>query len=325
MSKSPFLESISDFMLARHYSKRTIETYLTWIKAYIIFHGKRHPSELGEAEVESFLTYLAVKRHVAAATQGIALNALAFLYNKFLEQPIENADEFRRSKRQAKLPVVLTEQEIKSLFKVLEPPFRLMAGFLYGSGLRRIELLRLRINDIDSSLLQVRVWNGKGFKHRLTTLAPELLPAIDRQTARAKAFFEEDMANPDYAGVWLPDALARKYRSAPKELGWHYLFPSYKLSYDPNSKKLRRHHIDETSLNKAIRKAGQDAGIMQPISPHTLRHSFATHLLKSGADIRTVQQQLGHFDVKTTEIYTHVLKQGAHGVKSPLSGLLENA
>jgi integron integrase len=325
MGKSPFLESISDFMLTRRYSKRTVETYLTWIKAYIIFHGKRHPSELGAAEVESFLTYLAVKRHVSAATQGIALNALAFLYNKFLEQPIENADEFRRSKRQAKLPVVLTEQEIKSLFKVLEPPFRLMAGLLYGSGLRRIELLRLRICDIDHSLLQVRVWNGKGFKHRLTTLAPELLPAIDRQTARAKAYFEEDMTNPDYAGVWLPDALARKYRSAPKELGWHYLFPSHRLSYDPDSKKLRRHHIDETSLNKAIRKAGQDAGIMKSISPHTLRHSFATHLLKSGADIRTVQQQLGHFDVKTTEIYTHVLKQGAHGVKSPLSDLLENS
>jgi integron integrase len=258
---------------------------------------------------------------VSASTQSLALNALAFLYNRFLEKPIENVSDFRRSTRQAKLPVVLMEEEIRRLLNALEPPFRLMAGLLYGSGLRRIELLRLRINDIDPSLLQVRVWNGKGFKHRLTTLAPELLPAIDRQTARAKAYFEEDMTNPDYAGVWLPDALARKYRSAPKELGWHYLFPSHKLSYDPDTKKLRRHHIDETGLNKAIRKAGQDAGIMKPISPHTLRHSFATHLLKSGADIRTVQQQLGHFDVKTTEIYTHVLKQGAHGVKSPLSTL----
>lgn len=322
MAKSPFLESISDFMLARRYSKRTIETYLTWIKAYILFHNKKHPKDMGEREVEAFLTHLAVKRHVSASTQGIALNALAFLYNKFLEQPIENADDFRRARRQAKLPVVLTEEEIKRLFKVLKPPFRLMAGLLYGSGLRRIELLRLRINDIDWSLLQVRVWNGKGFKHRLTTLAPELLPAIDRQIARARTYFEEDLTNPDYAGVWLPDALVRKYPSAPKELGWHYLFPSHKLSYDPASKKLRRHHIDETSLNKAIRKAGKAANIMQPVPPHTLRHSFATHLLKNGADIRTVQQQLGHFDVKTTEIYTHVLKQGAQGVKSPLSNLL---
>jgi integron integrase len=324
MTRSPFLESISDFMLTRRYSKRTVETYLLWIKAYIVFHGKKHPREMGEPEVEKFLTHLATRRNVSASTQSLALNALVFLYNRFLEKPIEDVSDFRRSTRQAKLPVVLTEEEIRRLLNALEPPFRLMAGLLYGSGLRRIELLRLRINDIDSSMLQVRVWNGKGFKHRLTTLAPELLPAIARQTARAKAYFDEDLINPDYAGVWLPDALARKYRSAPKEFGWHYLFPSYKLSYDPDSKKLRRHHIDETSLNKAIRKAGQDAGITKSISPHTLRHSFATHLLKSGADIRTVQQQLGHFDVKTTEIYTHVLKQGAHGVKSPLSGLMEN-
>ncbi|HEX5056453.1 MAG TPA: integron integrase [Gammaproteobacteria bacterium] len=322
MSKSPFLTSISDFMHVRRYSKRTIESYLVWIKDFILFHDKKHPGEMGGPEVEAFLTHLAVKRNVAASTQGIALNALAFLYNKFLEQPLENAEAFRRSTRQPKLPVVLTEEEIKRLFKALDPRFRLMAGLLYGSGLRRIELLRLRVNDIDQSLLQVRVWNGKGFKHRLTTLAPELLPAINRQIARVKEYFDEDRANPVYAGVWLPDALARKYRSAPMELGWHYLFPSHKLSYEPATKKLRRHHIDENTLNKAIRKARRDAGIMKPVSPHTLRHSFATHLLKSGADIRTVQQQLGHFDVKTTEIYTHVLKQGAHGVKSPLSGLL---
>lgn len=322
MAKSPFLESISNFRLACRYSKRTIETYLTWIKAYSLFHNKKHPKDMGEREVEAFLTHLAVRRHVSASTQGLALNALAFLYNKFLEQPIENAEDFRRAKRQAKLPIVLTEQEIRRLFNVLNSPFRLMAGLLYGSGLRRIELLRLRVNDIDPSLLQVRVWNGKGFKHRLTTLAPELLPAIERQTTKVKTHFEEDLTNPEYAGVWLPDALARKYPYAPKELGWHYLFPSYKLSYDPASKKLRRHHIDETSLNKAIRKAGKEAGISQSVSPHTLRHSFATHLLKSGADIRTVQQQLGHFDVKTTEFYTHVLSQGAQGVKSPLSNLL---
>jgi integron integrase len=293
MGTSPFLISISDFMRVRRYSKRTIESYLVWIKDFILFHGKKHPREMGGSEVEAFLTYLAVKRNVAASTQALALNALAFLYNKFLEQPLENAETFRRSTRQAKLPVVLTEEEIKRLFKALDPKFRLMAGLLYGSGLRRIELLRLRVNDIDQSLLQVRVWNGKGFKHRLTTLAPELLPAINHQIAKVKEYLDEDCVNPDYAGAWLPEALARKYRSAPMELGWHYLFPSHKLSYDPGAKKLRRHHIDENTLNKAIRKARQNAGVMKPVSPHTLRHSFATHLLKNGADIRTVQQQLG--------------------------------
>ena len=324
MAKSPFLTSIADFMLVRRYSRRTIDTYLTWIKAYIIFHNKRHPKDLHEADVEAFLTHLAVNRHVSASTQGLALNALAFLYNKFLELPLENANNFRRSKKQAKLPVVLSPEEVQKLLHALRPPFRLMAGLLYGSGLRRIELLRLRINDVDKTMLQVRVWNGKGFKHRLTTLAPELLPAIDRQISKVREYYDEDIKNPEYSGAWLPDALARKYRYAPKEFGWHYLFPSYKLSLEPGTRNLRRHHLDETSLNKAIREARRQAGIMKEVTPHTLRHSFATHLLMNGADIRTVQQQLGHFDVKTTEIYTHVLKQGAHGVKSPLSRLLGN-
>ena len=278
---------------------------------------------MGPPEIEAFLTHLAVNRSVLSSTQSIALNALIFLYNKFLDQPVGALGEFRRASRQAKLPVVLTQSEVRSLFAGLEPKYRLMAGLLYGSGLRRIELLRLRVNDIDQSLCQIRVWNGKGFRHRFTTLAPELLSAIRRQINRVELLLIEDCQLPKYAGVWLPVALARKYRSAPMELGWHYLFPSARLSLEPGTVNLRRHHLDENTLGRAIRDARRKVGINKQVTPHTLRHSFATHLLQNGADIRTVQQQLGHSDVKTTEIYTHVLKQGAQGVKSPLSNLLE--
>ena len=309
MSKSPFLSSISDFMMVRRYSKRTISSYLMWIKSFIIFHKKQHPKDMGPPEIEAFLTHLAVNRSVSSSTQSIVLNALVFLYNKFLDQPVGTLGEFRRASRQAKLPVVLTQSEVRSLFAGLEPRYRLMAGLLYGSGLRRIELLRLRVNDIDQSLCQIRVWNGKGFRHRFTTLAPELLSAIRRQINRVELLLIEDCQLPKYAGVCLPVALARKYRSAPMELGWHYLFPSARLSLEPGTVNLRRHHLDENTLGRAIRDARRKVGINKQVTPHTLRHSFATHLLQNGADIRTVQQQLGHSDVKTTEIYTHVLKQ----------------
>jgi integron integrase len=321
MSNSPFLNSVKEYMLSRRYSLRTIKTYQYWIKAFIIFHGKAHPDTMGRDEIEAFLTYLAVNQKVASSTQALALNALMFLYNKFLEKPINDMTEFRRSKRQAKLPVVLTQEEVKKLLSSMHSVHRLMAAILYGSGLRRIELMRLRVHDIDHSLLQIRVWNGKGFKHRITTMAPELLPAINRQIKHVQTLLEEDLENDDYAGVWLPDALSKKYKNANKELGWHYLFPSVRLSIEPGTRNIRRHHLDETLINKAIRKAKHTAGIKKQVTSHTLRHSFATHLLQKGADIRTVQTQLGHADVKTTEIYTHVLKQGAHGVRSPLSDL----
>lgn len=321
MSRSPFLQSINTFMLTRRYSKRTISSYIYWIKAFIHYHDKRHPSELGDADVARFLTYLAVERTVSASTQRTALNALAFLYNRFLEKPLGSMAEFTRSKRQVKLPTVLSKEEVKLLFSHIDPKYKLAVGLLYGSGLRRIECLRLRVNDVDFSQLQIRIWNGKGFKHRLTTLAPELLPAIRRQIERANAFLQEDITYPEYNGVWLPDALDRKYRNASKELGWQYLFPSYRLSIEPGTNNIHRHHMDESTLNKVIANARKAANIGKPVSSHTLRHSFATHLLQSGADIRTVQQQLGHSDVKTTEIYTHVLKQGAYGVRSPLSDL----
>ena len=321
MSKSAFLNSVKEYMLTRRYSLRTIKTYQYWIKSFIIFHGKTHPETMGRDEIEAFLTHLAVNQKVASSTQALALNAIMFLYNKFLDKPIEDMTEFRRSKRQAKLPVVLTQEEVKKLLSSLHSVHRLMAAILYGSGLRRIELMRLRVHDIDHSLLQIRVWNGKGFKHRITTLAPELLPAINRQIKHVQTLLEEDLENDDYAGVWMPDALSKKYKNANKELGWHYLFPSVRLSIEPGTTNIRRHHLDETTINKAIRKAKYKAGITKQVTSHTLRHSFATHLLQKGADIRTVQTQLGHADVKTTEIYTHVLKQGAHGVRSPLSDL----
>lgn len=321
MSSSPFLNSIREFMLVRRYSRRTIDSYLYWIKYFIVFNKKKHPQEMGDNEVKAFLTHLAVQRNVAAATQGIALNALVFLYNKVLEKPLNQIGDFKRSSRQRKLPTVLTRDEVSALLSQLDGVHLLMVSILYGSGLRRMELVRLRVKDVDLDNLQIQVWNGKGFKHRLVTLAPELKEAIIRQKSRVKALLEEDCLYPEYAGVWVPDALARKYPSAPKNLGWQFLFPSSRLSYEPGTRNLRRHHFDETNVNKILRTASQKAGIEKQVGSHTLRHSFATHLLQSGADIRTVQQQLGHADVKTTEIYTHVLKQGAYGVKSPLSTL----
>jgi integron integrase len=321
MYKSKFLQSIQNFMLAQHYSKRTISTYILWIKSFINFNDKRHPKDMGESEVIRYLSHLAINRDVSPSTQNTALNALAFLYNKFLDQPLGTMDEFKRSRRPAKLPVVLTQAEVKSIFSVLDDKYKLPVGFLYGSGLRRIECLRLRIGDVDFDYLQLRIWQGKGNKHRLTTLAPELVAPIKQQIEKVKSILEIDKQNPDYSGVWMPYALARKYSKGNKQLHWQYLFPSDRLSIDPESNRIRRHHIDESSLNKAIRRAVNKVGIQKLVSSHTLRHSFATHLLQSGVDIRTVQQQLGHADVKTTEIYTHVIKQGAQGVRSPLSDL----
>jgi len=323
MSKSAFLCSIEEYMLTRRYSLRTIESYLYWIKTFIIFHAKAHPDTLGCEDIEAFLTYLAVKRKVSSSTQALALNAVMFLYTKFLDKPIENMTEFRRSRRQAKLPVILTQEEVQRLLSSMNGVHHLMTAILYGSGLRKIELIRLRIQDIDQSQLQIRVWNGKGFKHRITTLAPELIPAINRQIRQVQILLEEDLASEGYAGVWMPDALSRKHKKANKQLGWQYLFPSIHRSIEPGTSNIRRHHCDESVINKAIKRARLKAGIMKHVTPHTLRHSFATHLLQRGTDIRTVQTQLGHADVKTTEIYTHVLKQGAHGVRSPLSDLFK--
>lgn len=319
---SPFLQYIAEEMYTRRYAKRTIETYLHWIKFFILFHKKQHPKDLQNIHIEQFLTHLAVSRNVAVQTQALALNALSFLYKEIIKRPLALNLNFNQAVKPRKLPVVLTKPEIKLLFSCIDPQYLLLVQLLYGSGLRLMEAVRLRVNAIDFDYLSLMVWHGKGGKHRRVTLAPELIEPLRRQFSLVEAFYQQDMQTADFAGVWLPFALARKYPTAPKELGWQYLFPSARLSIDPQSNVLRRHHIDESGLQKAVRVAAKRAAISKVITCHTLRHSFATHLLEAGMDIRTVQEQLGHTDVKTTQIYTHVLKQGGNAVKSPLSQLL---
>ncbi len=319
--KSPFLQSINRFMLVRRYSRRTIKTYLYWIKYFIRFSRLRHPSEMGALEVESFLTFLAVDRGVSASTQNLALNALVFLYKNILKTPLEDIGSFRRSRKQVKLPTVLDRDEVSRLLNCMSGMHLVIASMLYGSGLRRIEAVRLRVKDIDFQYSQVQVWNGKGSKHRLTTLAPELIGSLKDQIQRVELYLNDDQRNEQYSGALMPYALSRKFISAQYSLEWQFLFPSTKLCLEPGTNQLRRHHIHESAVNKQIKRAASLASIGKSVTSHTLRHSFATHLLESGADIRTVQEQLGHHDVKTTEIYTHVLKRGSRGVRSPLSDI----
>jgi integron integrase len=321
MSKSPFLKSLREFMLVRSYSKRTIKSYLYWCKYFIVFAGKQHPKDLGAVDIERFLTFLAVERQVSPGTQALALNALVFMKTKYLSQTLDPLQHFKKARRQTKLPVVLTVSEIKKLLDQLSGIHYLMAALLYGSGLRRIELVRLRVMDIDFDYSQIRVNFGKGGKHRVVTMAEELQLLLRQQIQQVGLNHQRDMQTKSFTGVWLPPALARKYPQASLSLNWQYLFPSVKLSIDPASGLIKRHHYDESNINKRIKIAARQAGISKIVSCHTLRHSFATHLLAAGADIRTVQEQLGHHDIRTTEIYTHVLKRGGRGVRSPLSNL----
>ncbi len=317
--KSQFLLYVSEVMYGKHYAKRTVEAYLYWIKRFILYHDKKHPRNLGKKEVERFLTDLVIKENSAAKTQAVALNSLVFLYKEVLKTPLELDLNFKRSKREAKLPVVLTKNEVMRLLKQVQPKLQLPVKLLYGSGLRVLECTRLRVNDIDEDYGAVRVWQGKGGKNRIVTLAKELLPCIEHQKQIALSYYQKDMETKGYGGVWLPNALEKKYSSAALDFGWHYLFPAAQLSVDPRSDLTRRHHINPSTLQRAVKAAAKSAEISKSVTCHTLRHSFATHLLDSGSDIRTVQEQLGHSDVKTTQIYTHVLDRGASGVKSPLS------
>lgn len=321
-TKSPFLNGIVDYMLTRQYSLRTVETYLTWIKSFINFHDKRHPASMGDNEVEMYLEHLALNANVSPRTQATALNSLAFMYKHIIKNELSLNLDFARSKRQPKLPVVMTKEEVSMLLGKLGKPYYLIAGLMYGSGLRVMEAVQLRVQDIDFDYKCIRVWNGKGKKHRVVTLAPELIPMIRNQIIQVNEYLQLDSNNKQYSGVWMPNALEKKYPTANKTLAWQYLFPSYKLSADPETGEIRRHHFHHTGIRKAVKMAVKDANLKKLITPHTLRHSFATHLLQSGADIRTVQAQLGHSDIRTTQIYTHVLQQGANGVTSPLSNLL---
>lgn len=321
MSRSQFLSDVAQQMMTLGYAKRTVETYIYWIRLYILHSGKRHPGELSEVEVEAFLSHLVNKRNVSRSTQQLALNSLAFLYDKVIKKPLSLDLKFNQSKIPKKLPIVLTSSEVKQLFGCMPTSYLLPAQLLYGSGLRLMEAIRLRIADVDFNYGCLRIWAGKGGKHRQVTLAPELHTALRVQIQIMRHYFELDLPNPEFHGVWLPHALDRKYPNANRELGWQYLFGTRKLSRDPQTGLLRRHHIDETGLQKAIRSAAIKCGFTKQVSCHTLRHSFATHLLANGTDIRTIQEQLGHSDLATTQIYTHVLRQGANGVRSPLSML----
>lgn len=318
---SPFLKMIEEKMRLKRYAKRTIESYTYWIKCYILFINKQHPIHCHNAEVESYLSYLTNQLNLAPRTQAIALNSLVFLYQHIIEKPLSLELNFNKSKQSTKLPTVLTKAEIKILFAHTNPNYLLLCQLMYGSGLRLIEVVRLRIQDIDFNYYCVNVWQGKGNKNRRVTLAKELIPQLKKQVEYAKVYYDIDKSNDNYKGVYLPFALAKKYPSAPYDINWHYLFPSRRLSADPESNGMRRHHICETNLRKTVKHAAEKAEINKHVTCHTLRHSFATHLLQRGADIRTVQEQLGHTDIRTTQIYTHVIENGANGVQSPFSDL----
>lgn len=307
-------------MFNLRYAKSTVKSYIYWICYFIHFYDKRHPTDLGEKDVENFLSYLVNHKNVAQRTQAVALNALVFLYKEIVSRPLSLTLNFQTSTKARKLPVVLTQQEVKLLLSNVSPSYHLIVSLMYGSGLRLKEAVRLRVHDIDFDFNCLRIWQSKGGKNRVVTLANELSMQLRLQINYAKKFYQLDCANRDYTGVWLPYGLARKYPQAPMQFGWHYLFPSNKLS-SFNDSNLRRHHIDSSGVRKAIKRASTKSEIDKQVTSHTMRHSFATHLLQRGADIRTVQEQLGHADVRTTQIYTHVLEQGANGVISPLSHL----
>lgn len=316
-NKPKLLDQVRDAIRLKHYSIRTEQTYVDWIKRFILFHGKRHPREMAEAEVSQFLTHLARDGHVAASTQNQALSALLFLYKEVLKQEIGWLQGVERAKRPSRLPVVLTRDEIHKVFTHLHGDHRLMAGLLYGSGLRLMECVRLRVKDVDFGYLRIIVRDGKGGKDRITMLPVNLAKSLERHMQKTKAQHEQDLEEGS-GEVFLPNALARKYPNAAREWIWQYVFPSTRLSTDPRSGGRRRHHVEESSLQSAVKTAVRASGIQKPATCHTLRHSFATHLLENGYDIRTVQELLGHKDVSTTMIYTHVLNRPGIGVKSPL-------
>lgn len=318
---SSFIEQVRDTLRAKYYSIRTEDTYLYWIKYFIRFHKMQHPSKLAESDVRDFLTHLALNAKVAPSTQKTALNAIVFMYRHVLESPLGDFSDFSRARTPRKLPVVLTKDEVRSIFSLLTGDSKLCAALMYGSGLRVMETVRLRVQDIDFDKLTILVRDGKGRKNRMTTLAAEVCQGLRLQIAHVQTLFEKDNALGDWDGVYLPHALDKKYPAAPFELSWQYLFPAARLSKDPRSEKVRRHHMGEQIVQRAVKAAVRQSAINKPASCHTFRHSFATHLLERGADIRTVQEQLGHSDIRTTEIYTHVLNRGGHAVRSPFSDL----
>ena len=311
-----FMTRLRSFIRSRNLAYKTEKTYCFWIKRYIKYHNLQQPQSMGAQHVEQFLHHLAVVSNVSLSTQKIALNSLAFLYNKFLEQPLENL-QITHAKSKRRIPTVFSHKEATAVIKQLSPPWNLLAKLMYGSGLRTSEAIGLRVKDIDFEQSMIVVRFGKGNKDRRTVLPESLFDELHLQIKTVANTHNHDLQNGN-GQVYMPNALGTKYSSAAKSLAWQYLFPSHKLSVDPRSKVVRRHHVHDRTLQKNVKKAIQIAQIPKHASCHTFRHSFATKLLENGNDIRTVQELLGHADVKTTEIYTHVLHKGVLGVKSPI-------
>lgn len=316
-SSPKLLDQVRGKIRLKHYSIRTEQAYADWIKRFILFFGKRHPRDLGAADVEKFLTHLAVEGKVAASTQNQAKSALLFLYREVLEIELPWLDNVERAKVPKRLPVVLTRPEVQAVLSQLQGTHWLIASLLYGTGMRIMECMRLRIKDIDFSRKEILVRDGKGFKDRVTMLPASLANPLREHLQKVKTLHEQDLAA-GFGSVYLPYALARKYPNAARDWGWQYVFPAAGMSSDPRSGEVRRHHVQEQAIQRAMKQAVRDANLVKIATPHTLRHSFATHLLEGGYDIRTVQELLGHSDVSTTMIYTHVLNKGGRGVTSPL-------
>jgi integron integrase len=313
------LTQVREVLRMKHYSLRTEKAYVDWIRRYIFFHNKRHPAEMSEPEIRAFISDLASNRQVSASTQTVALSALLFLYREVLKQDLPYIEGIERAKRPERLPVVFTQTEVKAVLARLEGVNHLVAALLYGSGLRLMDALRLRVKDIDFERNEIVIREGKGEKDRVTMLPAAIAQPLREHLSRVAIQHQDDLRN-GYGEVYLPYALDKKYPNAATEWKWKYVFPAPSISQDPRSGKRRRHHLSDDAVQKAVKDAIKRSGITKHGSCHTFRHSFATHLLESGYDIRTVQELLGHKDVRTTMIYTHVLNRGGRGVRSPLDG-----
>lgn len=317
MSDKKLITSIQDIIRAKHYSIRTEKAYIDWTIRYIKFHNYTHPVKLNHTHIQLFLNYLASKLNVAASTQNQALNAIIFLYRHVLHKPMEELIDITWSKKPKKLPVVASKKEINLILGSINGTPKLIASLLYGAGMRLIEALRLRVKDIDFYRNQIMIRDAKGAKDRTAIMPDMLIPNLQYQIKMVSLLHQKDIRN-GYGRVYLPYALKHKYPNADREIGWQYLFPASTISIDPRTNEKRRHHLDESFIRKKIKQACKKSKIMKNISCHTLRHSFATHLLENGYDIRTVQELLGHKDIRTTMIYTHVLNKGGLAIRSPL-------
>lgn len=317
MSQPRLMDQVREVIRVNHYSIRTEEAYCQWIRRFIYFHNKRHPKDMGEKEITAYLTHLAVIRDVSASTQNQALSALLFLYRKVLGMELAWLDNVVRAKRPKRLPVVLTRDEVQRMIAVMPESVQLWARLLYGTGMRIMESLRLRVQDVDFGYRQVLVRSGKGNKDRVTVLPESLIEPLKAHLEKVKILHQADLAE-GFGSAYLPFALNRKLGNADRDWGWQYVFPSKNRSADPRTGVIRRHHLHEKNLARHIRQAAKNCGITKRVTAHTFRHSFATHLLESGYDIRTIQELLGHKELTTTQIYTHIVKRGGCGVRSPL-------